>query len=490
MFQRNKFKINHFVFLIILIILSLNSNALKLGNNQNGERFKTYKKSSFPLNNFNLQLNRLQVLDNVYSGGLLKSQVNNFSINNITDDYSKLLSVFPDIKSAASNIYEIDKLLVKSGRSQIAGWSYHAFPIYKGGLAYRFNDPIFVKNEDWNILYNEYVNNPTDKLISNKVIDQLSPIEKYEYLIGNTNFNLTKSQWNLGKIYADQNVDIPTWMGICHGTAPAIIQNSRPLYSIKLLSYDQQNMITFSPADLKALLAYAWAMNATPTEIMGRKCNRVIQPEVRPEQNCLDTNPGAFFLATVNLMGLNQKAFIIDAAASIETWNRTVINYVFTYFRPGTRNLTDKLNLALINRDQYKLDPFYIYRSPLSKFLVGIKMDVQYNIGTIPTNISYDSNLFDKTENSTYWFDLELDPTGKIIGGEWYNNNHPDFVWVISPKLLPKSTYDYAIDSSLNYYDGKKPLSKIIVDYAKLASLDNTILYSIVEAMLKISQTK
>jgi hypothetical protein len=117
-------------------------------------------------------------------------------------------------------------------------------------------------------------------------------------------------------------------------------------------------------------------------------------------------------------------------------------------------------------------------------------MDVQYNIGTIPTNISYDSNLFDKTENSTYWFDLELDPTGKIIGGEWYNNNHPDFVWVISPKLLPKSTYDYALDSSLNYYDGKKPLSKIIVDYAKLASLDNTILYSIVEAMLKISQNK
>ena len=28
-----------------------------------------------------------------------------------------------------------------------------------------------------------------------------------------------------------------------------------------------------------------------------------------------------------------------------------------------------------------------------------------------------------------YYYDLELDAAGKVIGGEWYTRDHPDFLW-------------------------------------------------------------
>ena len=28
-----------------------------------------------------------------------------------------------------------------------------------------------------------------------------------------------------------------------------------------------------------------------------------------------------------------------------------------------------------------------------------------------------------------YYYDLELDAAGRIIGGEWYTPEHPDFLW-------------------------------------------------------------
>ena len=32
-----------------------------------------------------------------------------------------------------------------------------------------------------------------------------------------------------------------------------------------------------------------------------------------------------------------------------------------------------------------------------------------------------------------YLYTLELDSTGKIIGGEWHQNAHPDFLWLAPP---------------------------------------------------------
>ena len=40
-----------------------------------------------------------------------------------------------------------------------------------------------------------------------------------------------------------------------------------------------------------------------------------------------------------------------------------------------------------------------------------------------------------------YYYDLELDEAGEIVGGEWYNNRHPDFLWTPTPEAQPRPYY-------------------------------------------------
>ncbi len=40
------------------------------------------------------------------------------------------------------------------------------------------------------------------------------------------------------------------------------------------------------------------------------------------------------------------------------------------------------------------------------------------------------------------FLDLELDAAGTIIGGEWYSNAHPDFIWTHDAQLQARSPYD------------------------------------------------
>ena len=49
----------------------------------------------------------------------------------------------------------------------------------------------------------------------------LSPAEKYDLLVGDANYGLTKQMWNAGKGYHDRYGSVESWMGYCHGWAPA-----------------------------------------------------------------------------------------------------------------------------------------------------------------------------------------------------------------------------------------------------------------------------
>lgn len=48
-----------------------------------------------------------------------------------------------------------------------------------------------------------------------------------------------------------------------------------------------------------------------------------------------------------------------------------------------------------------------------------------------PNHRNNDSKSDDKLETQIYNYDLELNQDGKIIGGEWHTDNHPDFIWTI-----------------------------------------------------------
>ncbi|MCI5122220.1 MAG: hypothetical protein D3908_13720, partial [Candidatus Electrothrix sp. AUS4] len=50
-------------------------------------------------------------------------------------------------------------------------------------------------------------------------------------------------------------------------------------------------------------------------------------------------------------------------------------------------------------------------------------------VETTPTHSEKDSAANDQVKTVEYLYDLELDFAGNIIGGEWYQNAHPDFLW-------------------------------------------------------------
>ncbi|OFZ23384.1 MAG: hypothetical protein A2202_07300 [Bdellovibrionales bacterium RIFOXYA1_FULL_36_14] len=474
--------------LVLILVLIFSSGVV--AKDRNGDSFRIAHESTFPQGESHKKLNGLQVMSRPLPGEpyfpsdiYIKKAV--FEIN---DDYEILLNVFPKYQASSNNIHEIDSLISHSGKSNKESWSHHALPTQYGGLAYRYLDEFFQNNLEWEDLFHEYEKYPPELLIDTGNIDILSPIEKYEYLIGNTNFSMTKNEWQKGQDYINQFSFVPHWIGLCHGTAPATLNSPRPTNAIKVKSYNGKHDIIFYPSDLKELLSYAWAMNSESSVMLGSRCGSVVYQGVRPESSCLDPNPSAFHLATLNLLGQNNQSFIIDSFAGNEIWNRSIISYRYKYFKPGTHNFTDNLQYALTLRSDYPDDPFAIYRSLKTVSLVGVWMELTYIVGTQPSDKIINTFLDDVHETLSFWYDLEIDQGGNIIGGEWQDLNYPDFLWVVGDDILPKSFYDFVIEGALISYDGTKSLPIKISNYAKLAAKQNQLLFSIIESMLRLSQ--
>ena len=471
--------------IIFLTLISLFSHYL-LAKDQKGDSFRASYVPTFPQRNFVDQLNSLQVVTIPLSGEPFFSKFQS-AINHTNDEFKKLMDVFPEYSNRIESINELDEITLHSGQSKNQTWSYHSFPTYKGGLAYRYLDSFYENSEDWNKIFDYYQTNSSKSLIENNQINILSPIEKYEYLIGNLDFNLTKKEWSQGADYIKSHGEIPDWFGLCNGTAPSTINNSRPQNAIVLKSFDNKNDILFYPSDIKALLAYAWATAGSASEMMGGRCDSIIQPGVRPPLNCLDTNPGSFHMAVINLLGVNGQAFIMDSASGNEVWNRSVVSYQFNYFRPGTRNLTDKLKYALIPISEYKNDPYQQYRALGTTQIVGVSMELTYLIGTKPSSEMSNHSSEDMFLKTTYWYDLEIDQAGIVIGGEWQEQLHPDFLWVVAQNYQPKTFYDYVIGSKLFSYEGNNSLSDYVQSQGRTAAHEGKILFTILEAMLRLS---
>lgn len=381
----------------------------------------------------------------------------------------------------------IDAASLKTGEVRQAAWSYHAWPTHKAGVAYRYLDPFFQRSDLWQDLFNEYQARPALLMIAQGQINLLSPIEKYEYLIGNMDFSLTKEEWRKGQTYLSAYGEIPTWIGICHGTSPASLNSLRPAQSITLKSADQQSDIVFYTADIKALVSYAWATSGGASSVMGARCESVMGSGTRATQNCLDTNPGSFHLAVVNLIGVHELPFIMDSFAGREVWNRAVVAYRYNYFRPGTRNHSDSLQHALVARRDLPNDPYAKFRSPRATHILGVTMELTYMIG-IPANDQNNGPESDVTDKSTYSYDLELDAEGNIVGGEWQSIFHPDFLWVVAKNYRPRTLQDDVIGDGLTHYTGRQVLPEAFQAHGREAARKNELLYSVLEAMVRLSQ--
>jgi hypothetical protein len=350
---------------------------------------------------------------------------------NLVDNGDAMVRTLPQME--AQNLQRADL-----GNGEKAPWSDDYWAIYKGVLGARYSDPSLPSSEDWkvNFDYSMTGERTAAQIFATRnatAIDDLSPSEKYDLLVGDSNFTLTKAGWQEGQEYYENYHKVETWMGICHGWAPAAYMVQRPKAVVETLAADGVTRLKFYPSDIKALASLLWAKNDVDSNFVGGRCN-----DKRPKTDengrvtsdvCFDTNPGTWHLAVVNQIGVSKRSFVMDATFDYEVWNQPVYGYQYTYFNPETREPAATLEQAKVPMANFTKDKFTKYRSAEAASVVGVAMDVTYVVETAPSHELRDDPSRDGHRRVRYLYDLELNAQGEIIGGEWYNNAHPDFLW-------------------------------------------------------------
>lgn len=298
-------------------------------------------------------------------------------------------------------------------------------------------------------------------------LDTLAPSEKYDLLVGDENFTLTaQTIAKINQLHGLYNGWVPAWFGVCHGWAPASLSIPRPQHSFTVQTPFGQT-IKFFPDDVKALASTLWAHSFAQNQIKvdGWQCSRdfTIKMDNRGrllEPKCFDVNPAFFHLVITNQLGLNQRGIIVDREYMRSVQNQPVASYSFKYMHPGTKWEVGSMDAAMVPVGSFD-DPFIQYRSPKTKFIVGISMTVDYGTYTSPEAIDKDDKSRDKVKKFEIGYDLELDGEGQIVGGEWrdvsgdwyssedsnrkyreMNLVHPDIMWLVPNGLQAWSVSD------------------------------------------------
>lgn len=451
------------------------------------------------------------------------------------DDPRNLVDVFK-----YDNLPAIHEANLRSAQLAAQPWSGDYWATANGGLGSRYADYNSFK-EGWDKTY-EYTRTHPSKVILNSGsetwVNELSPAEKYDALVGDAKETLTQRSWLTGKEYFDQHQEVPGWFGICHGWAPASFMMPRPVNSIKLLT-PSNLAITFYPCEIKALCSLLWAQAAPKSRFIGGRCNaekvsfdpetgrtitlynpylnEELTSEFPPEEGqprpgevevtlssthyddegnesrtggrstegqCFDSNPGAWHLTVVNQIGVSKRSMVMDATFDAQVWNQPVLGYKYTYFNPQTLQQTEDLAQASISKAAFSSDIFKKYRSPKAASFVGIVMRVSYMAETGSVQDTPDAPEHDAIATADYYYDLEIDAAGKIIGGEWYSNTHPDFLWTPPKGGVAVSRYE---NLAVGAWDSKQALPENWRAAAIKASTDMTPLAKIVEQMLTLS---
>ena len=408
------------------------------------------------------------------------------------DNYRNLVDGNPNL---ARSLEEIDLrgLLNKSLTTQ--PWSDDYWAIANGVLAHRYAHASGETGHQWQQAFDKFKASPTKDLIAQGLTHLLSPAEKYDLLVGDKNFTLTNSMFLEGKKYYDRNGKVESWMGICHGWAAAAYVLPRPKSVVWVKSFDGKLDIPFYPSDIKSLGSLLFAKNKYQSKFIGGRCNtkdpqqdengRVI------DQKCFDNNPATWHFSVVNQIGINDRSMVLDATFDYEVWNQPVLSYKIRYFNPISYKFVNTLNGAKSNYSDFRTDKFKKYRDPRTTSVVGIQMTVKYIVETSPRQIARDSKFYDGIKEVTYLYDLELDRANNVIGGEWYTNLHPDFLWTPTKNTKVSTQTDKFLASRgvLNWQVGTQ-LSSQVSQYVSYESKRGSPLALIVNELFRASSNK
>lgn len=275
-------------------------------------------------------------------------------------------------------------------------WASDYWPTKRGSINYRWNS---AKPQGFDLI------SPSKEEVLTMTPEELAtlaPSEKLDLLNGHYDYPVRR--------HAEEksSKSAPLWNGICNGWAPASINHNEPLP--KTLVNPDGISIPFGSSDIKALLSfyYAFKHEVDSTHQMGRRCNYNIGP------NCdEDLNAGAFHIVLANKIGLEQSSFVADVERFRQVWNHAVNEYTTTIVNA---NLSP-------DRDSAPGTVRRVHVKTVMSFVLEIKANNwQPVLGT-------DDHVNDVRN---YEYSLDIDASGKIIGGEWISKSRPDFLWTMA----------------------------------------------------------
>ncbi|KAL7995342.1 putative transglutaminase elicitor [Plasmopara halstedii] len=220
---------------------------------------------------------------------------------------------------------------------------------------------------------------------------------------------------------------IPMWFGLCHAWAPASILEPEPRCPVTY------NGITFYPLDLKALITTVYAGAKVQTLFTGVRYKGLTNEtdEFGRYKNAAqrDMNPGFFHIAMANILGRFNATFVVDVDSSAEVWNQPARG--FKVFEQTAMSL-EKAAQTFYGLSTYPWNA-------AAKSIVYIKSRLSWIAETYTDGGLVSSGRINRfTTGKYYYYILELDDAGIILGGEWVYNStryHPDFLWI--PKARP-----------------------------------------------------
>lgn len=377
-----------------------------------------------------------------------------------------------------TSLSEIARLGLNQGKTGIELWSGHYWPHYQGlvGIRYRdmFYQDLIERNTQFKSFKELYEKTPLYSYRGKE--NSLSPAEKYDLLVGDTNMTLTKYSWETSGKAASISGDVPVWRGLCDGWSAASQMMPRPTKPVTLTT-PAGLPLTFYPEDLKALGSLSYGRSQNNVIFLGKRCRGAISIFTG---SCEGTNPGAFHKALINRVGSMKKSFIADVSPGKEVWNYPVLDYKISYYNVFTEEESSKFE------DQMELftkkNRFYksSRRHEKTYAIVGVKAVVTYVDMKKADLADTDSKARDKYLEKTYEYDLELDRNYNILGGEWFGNTMPDFMWAPDDGKYP-----------LSFYERNNGTPKTAVEIsaaAKASSKDGQPLSVVIERLFELAK--
>ena len=330
-------------------------------------------------------------------------------------------SLMDTMVNGQAYLYRFDTLPLEGALSK-RPWSGDYWPTYRGGITYRWND-----RSSWGVDRYGYAPKPYDDLIGRNLA-YLSPAEKFDLYRGRYDYPLTYEERRRTRIMKTvpgsweyrPGYKIPYWEGLCHAWAPATLGYEEPS-PITVTNPDGLE-IPFGSSDLKALLTYFLHETGAKTQFLGMRCNIDVDELNRKYRNgeiswsyymqqkkaCSDTNAGSFHLVLTNQVGLLDEGFIADVTRGAEVWNQAIYAYHSEVLeeRSGASR-----NAAPGTVKEIKVYTRMYYTTEIAQ--------------------SFEKPLGQPTAFKDYYYWLELNAQGEIIGGEWQDSraNRPDFLW-------------------------------------------------------------